>query len=56
MDMKTYISASYRVYRLTNDDMITTSVKTDGLDGYGGYGGTSSGHIADAPGRRSIWD
>ena len=54
--MKTYISASYRILRITNDDIVTTSVPTKGLDGFGGYGGTTTGRPADAPGRRSIWD
>ena len=56
MNMKTYISASYRVFRLTNDDMITTSVTPEGLEDFDGNGGSATGHIADGPGRRSVWN
>ena len=38
------------------EDVITTSVGTNGLSGFGGYGGSTGGTQADAPDRKTIWD
>ena len=53
---KAYISAELRILRLSENDVIVTSVAANGLNGFGGNGGSSTGRPADAPGRRSLWD
>lgn len=52
---KTYFNLSVHVMQM-EEDVITTSVGTNGLSGFGGFGGSTGGAAADAPDRKTIWD
>ena len=48
--MKKYIDAELQIVRMNNSDIVTTSIATNGTPI------TNTGNVANAPGRRSIWD
>ena len=48
--MKKYINAELQIVRMNNNDIVTTSIGTNGTPI------TNPGAVAGTPGRRSIWD